>query len=210
VTGKLPPEVVQRIVRRNFGRLRLCYENGLRRDPRLEGTVFVEFTIGADGSVSGVKSSGTLPDKAVVDCVDRAFVVLSFPQPEAGTVKVRYPIQFTPGEAVPLSIHGKALADATAADVEEELRRNGCIDIASRPDSVTHWTVFTVTRDLRKLTISFSPASAGILLTPAQIADFTARKAALRREDAFFIAIESDDEAASLALLDALIKPKAP
>ena len=28
VSGRLPPEVIQRIVRQNFGRFRLCYENG--------------------------------------------------------------------------------------------------------------------------------------------------------------------------------------
>lgn len=30
VSGRLPPEVVQRIARQSFGRFRLCYENGLR------------------------------------------------------------------------------------------------------------------------------------------------------------------------------------
>ena len=29
--GHLPPEIIQRIVRQNFGRFRFCYENGLRR-----------------------------------------------------------------------------------------------------------------------------------------------------------------------------------
>jgi len=28
VNGRLPPEVIQRIVRQNYGRFRLCYENG--------------------------------------------------------------------------------------------------------------------------------------------------------------------------------------
>src|SRR4029079_11875655 len=32
----LPPEVIQRIVRQNFGRFRLCYENGLRNNPNLQ------------------------------------------------------------------------------------------------------------------------------------------------------------------------------
>ena len=37
VNGRLPPEVIQRIVRQNFGRFRLCYENGLRNNPNLAG-----------------------------------------------------------------------------------------------------------------------------------------------------------------------------
>src|SRR6187549_3194941 len=39
VNGKLPPEVIQRIVRQNFGRFRLCYENGLKNNPTLSGRV---------------------------------------------------------------------------------------------------------------------------------------------------------------------------
>ena len=39
VSGRLPPEVIQRIVRQNFGRFRLCYENGLRNNPNLQGRV---------------------------------------------------------------------------------------------------------------------------------------------------------------------------
>ncbi len=40
VNGRLPPEVIQRIVRQNFGRFRLCYENGMRNNPDLQGRVF--------------------------------------------------------------------------------------------------------------------------------------------------------------------------
>jgi hypothetical protein len=39
VSGRLPPEVIQRIVRQNYGRLRLCYEAGLRSNPSLQGRV---------------------------------------------------------------------------------------------------------------------------------------------------------------------------
>jgi len=97
VSGRLPPEVIQRIVRQNFGRFRLCYENGLRNNPNLQGTVSVSFTIGRDGSVGSVGGGGSLPDSGVVSCVTKAFYGLSFPQPEGGVVKVSYPIAFTPG-----------------------------------------------------------------------------------------------------------------
>jgi hypothetical protein len=98
VSGRLPPEVIQRIVRQNFGRFRLCYENGLRNSPNLGGRVAVRFVIGRDGAVSNVGNGGSdLPDSAVVSCVVRAFYGLSFPQPENGIVTVTYPIVFTPG-----------------------------------------------------------------------------------------------------------------
>ena len=98
VGGRLPPEVIQRVVRQNFGRFRQCYEDGLRRNPTLEGRVAVRFVIGRDGAVSNAGNGGSdLADSSVVSCVIGAYYGLSFPPPEDGIVKVVYPILFTPG-----------------------------------------------------------------------------------------------------------------
>jgi hypothetical protein len=98
VSGRFPPEAIQRIVRQNFGRFRFCYERGLVTNPNLAGRVSVRFVIGRDGSVSNVADGGSdLPDRSVRACVVRAFSVLSFPQPDDGIVTVTYPIVFTPG-----------------------------------------------------------------------------------------------------------------
>ena len=97
VHGRLPPEVIARIVRQNFGRFRLCYENGLRTNPRLMGTIATRFVIGRDGSVASAQDAGSsLPDTSVVACVVRSFSNLSFPTPESGMVTVTYPIVFSP------------------------------------------------------------------------------------------------------------------
>jgi hypothetical protein len=98
VSGRLPPEVIQRIVRQNYGRFRMCYEQGLGKNPNLEGRVTVRFVIGRDGSVSNVGNGGSdIPDSGVVQCVIRNYYGLSFPQPEGGIVTVVYPIMFSPG-----------------------------------------------------------------------------------------------------------------
>ncbi len=98
VSGRLPPEVIQRIVRQNYGRFRMCYEQGLSRNPQLEGRAQVRFVIGRDGSVSNVQNGGSdLPDSGVISCVINAYYGLSFPQPEGGIVTVVYPIMFQPG-----------------------------------------------------------------------------------------------------------------
>ena len=98
VNGRLPAEVIRRIVRQNFGRFRMCYEQGLARNPNLEGRVGVRFVIGRDGSVSNVGNGGSdIPDSGVVSCTISAFYGLSFPQPEGGIVTVTYPIMFSPG-----------------------------------------------------------------------------------------------------------------
>ncbi len=102
VSGKLPPEVIQRIVRQNYGRFRMCYQQGLERNPNLQGRVTTRFVIGRDGSVSHVANGGSdLPDSGVVGCVVRAYNGLSFPAPPDGIVTVVYPINFSPGDSVP-------------------------------------------------------------------------------------------------------------
>lgn len=98
VSGRLPPEVIQRVVRQNFGRFRACYQTGLARNPNLEGRVAARFVIARDGAVSNVANGGSdLPDAAVVGCVLSAFYGLSFPQPDNGIVTVTYPIVLSPG-----------------------------------------------------------------------------------------------------------------
>ena len=97
VNGRLPPEVIQRIVRQNQGRFRACYTDGLSRNPSLEGRVSVRFVIGRDGTVSNVANGGSdLPDPKVVACVERVFERMTFPQPEGGIVTVSYPLMFSP------------------------------------------------------------------------------------------------------------------
>jgi hypothetical protein len=98
VTGHIPAEVIQRIVRQNYGRFRMCYERGLAQNPELQGRVAIRFVIGREGAVSNVGEGGSdLPNPEVRSCVLNAFYGLSFPAPDGGIVTVVYPIQFNPG-----------------------------------------------------------------------------------------------------------------
>ena len=95
--GHLPPEVIQRIVRQNFGRFSFCYQNGLKTNPNLEGRVTVKFVIGRDGGVQLAADGGSdIPDQGVKQCVVSGFSSLSFPPPDNGVVTVVYPLMFTP------------------------------------------------------------------------------------------------------------------
>jgi len=96
VSGRLPAQVIQRVVRQNFGRFRMCYEQGLAKNPNLEGRVSVRFVIGRDGAVSAVSGGGDLPDAGTTSCVTSAFYGIAFPAPENGIVKVTYPLMFSP------------------------------------------------------------------------------------------------------------------
>jgi hypothetical protein len=111
-SGRLPPEVIQKIVRENYGVFRACYEQGLLRDRDLQGAVVARFVIGRDGQVRNVAAmprekrgasprpdglGTTMPDRKVVDCIINGYKSLEFPQPEGGIVTVVYPIRFSPG-----------------------------------------------------------------------------------------------------------------
>ena len=80
-SGKLPVEVIDRIVRQQYGRFRLCYEKGLQSDPTLTGKVTVKFVIDASGNVSSVTDGGSdLKDSTTTGCVLRGLKNASFPR----------------------------------------------------------------------------------------------------------------------------------
>ncbi len=95
VKGSVPPEVISRIVRANFGGLRLCYETALQRDPNVHGKVVVTFTIDHTGAVTAATASGF--DPTVDTCIAQRFKTLQFPAP-ADIVQVTYPLDFEPAE----------------------------------------------------------------------------------------------------------------
>ncbi len=97
--GRLPAELIQRVLRQQSGRLRFCYEAGLGRNPNLEGRVAVRFVINRDGAVSLASDAGSdLPDATVVSCIVQVVAGLTFPEPPDGIVTVTYPVVLSPAQ----------------------------------------------------------------------------------------------------------------
>jgi TonB family protein len=99
ITNYIPPEVIMRPIRARNLCIRACYEAGLRGNPSLSGKVIVDFVVEEDGNVRAAHvAEGTdLPDKDVAACVARVFVGLLYPSPPEGrSVRVHYPIAFSP------------------------------------------------------------------------------------------------------------------
>ncbi|MGZ3452820.1 MAG: AgmX/PglI C-terminal domain-containing protein [Polyangiales bacterium] len=93
--GKLPPEAIKRIIHANFPRFRACYEQGLKKDPGLRGSVKVRFIIDTTGAVETASlAGGSMSDPQVSSCTLGVYKSLSFPEPEAGKVMVTYPIDY--------------------------------------------------------------------------------------------------------------------
>lgn len=75
-----PPPTLSRIVRRHFGAIRACYEEGLGADPALAGVVRIRLDITSDGAPRNVTSEGsTLPDGDTIQCITEVFEAMSFP-----------------------------------------------------------------------------------------------------------------------------------
>ncbi len=113
--GRIDPAKIQTVVRERFEDLQKCYEDGLKRDPKLAGKVSIRFVIDRDGKVSSAENAASLPippdaiappsssatpsiaDPKLVDCVLAITRRLQFPKPEGGTVTVVYPFVFGRG-----------------------------------------------------------------------------------------------------------------
>jgi len=97
VTGSIDRSVIQKVIRRHLKRIKLCYENGLKRNPKLHGRVEVRLTIGADGKVTKAEiAKSTLNDKQVEQNILKVMKRIRFPRPPGGgSVTVSYPFIFS-------------------------------------------------------------------------------------------------------------------
>lgn len=95
VNGRLPAEVVRRIIQRNVPRLRACYEAALNRNTKLAGKLTVRLTIDRRGAVAEASDAGNdVRDAQLVGCVLDSFRKMKFPEPAEGTVVVTVPVSF--------------------------------------------------------------------------------------------------------------------
>lgn len=107
--GDLDKQYVRAAVRELIPMLSECYEEGLERDPALQGTIIVDFTIEGEPGVGGVvgesavdAKESTLVDSQVRECIQETMHSLQIDPPTAGgVVRVRYPFEFRPAEPAP-------------------------------------------------------------------------------------------------------------
>lgn len=92
VSGRLAPEVIQRVVRSKQRELRLCFERALRRDPSVGGRLTLHFTMTPSGAPSDVVVEGPLPIEMRA-CVADVLRSMRF-APSPGPAHVVYPIAF--------------------------------------------------------------------------------------------------------------------
>ncbi len=95
VDGALDSSAIKRVVKRNLPSIKHCYEQELRRNPKLAGKVTVEFTVAVTGAISGTEVvSSSLNNRAVEGCIVKTIRRWRFPKPEDGDVIITYPFIF--------------------------------------------------------------------------------------------------------------------
>ena len=94
VKGALNYKVVDDHVREIMPKLRLCYENGVRKHPEIAGIIVLKFVIQPTGNVSESKVvTTTMNDSDVEKCVAEQIGKIKFPATkDADTVTVGYSI----------------------------------------------------------------------------------------------------------------------
>jgi Ca-activated chloride channel family protein len=109
--------------------MRLCYQNGLARDPWLAGGLNVRFVIGQGGEVISVMNGGgSLSDPTVAACVLSALRSARFPSPgSSGYVTVALPITFrsTDGSTPPPMAYVPPQPSATHRAEDDSWRGKG-------------------------------------------------------------------------------------
>jgi hypothetical protein len=84
-SGSLSPDDIERVVRQNFGRFRLCFELGMRDHPSLQGRVALKLLVSASGASLPIEERSNMTDSSTIACIVRGIRNLAFPSAQAGT-----------------------------------------------------------------------------------------------------------------------------
>ena len=89
-------DVLKAALRSRGAQARACYQNALRQNPQLSGSMKVNLQINPDGSACGASlTDDTLSDSGVRSCVLSRFKAPSYPTPEGGCVSIQIPLNFS-------------------------------------------------------------------------------------------------------------------
>lgn len=89
-------EDVRQVMRTNGPLFQKCYEEGLKKDPKIEGKVVLMWTVGTDGKVISAEVKESELKSAVAEkCMVSAVKTLKFPKPLNGIdTRIVYPLSF--------------------------------------------------------------------------------------------------------------------
>jgi len=97
VAGFCKEADILRVVKARQKGITYCYEKELARDPELQGTLTMSWSVLLDGKVGRVLVERRLGHKGLEGCVQRVIGRWRFPEPEGGMCRIRFPFVFDGG-----------------------------------------------------------------------------------------------------------------
>ncbi len=91
VMGSIDKELIRKVIQEHAAQIRYCYEQQLAVNPKLQGKVAIKWVINGDGSASSPqvdRSSTTLEDARVHECMMSRITSWAFPKPKGGGIAV--------------------------------------------------------------------------------------------------------------------------
>lgn len=95
--GTIDKAAAQSVTKKNFARVRACYEKQLKVNNLLQGNIMVRIVVYPDGSVNSVKfTQDTIHNQTMNSCIKNEIMSWTFPKPEGGKAEVHVPYRFEP------------------------------------------------------------------------------------------------------------------
>lgn len=95
IVGKIDPKKIRRAVLKRQHQLQLCYENALRRDFKLKGSMEWEWILDSIGKISEISLiDNSINDNEMIHCIKSKIAKWKLPAPKNGSVKIRFPFTF--------------------------------------------------------------------------------------------------------------------
>jgi outer membrane biosynthesis protein TonB len=96
-TGTIDVKAAQAVTKKNYTKVRACYEKQLKVNHLLQGNIKVRITVYPDGSVNSVRFvQDTMHNSAMNKCIKREIMSWKFPKPQGGKVDINQSYRLEP------------------------------------------------------------------------------------------------------------------
>ena len=92
-----PPEAVKKVVKKQSGQVRYCYESQLKHNPSLAGRMELTFVVEAGQVTKGWVAANTTGDDVLAECVATKVMTWRFTADVSG--EFTYPFSLTPAQS---------------------------------------------------------------------------------------------------------------
>ncbi len=95
--GTIDAKEAQAVTKKNYAKVRTCYEKQLKLNNILQGGITVRIMVFPDGSVNSVKfEDDTVHNPAMNECIKKEILSWQFPKPVGGKAEVQQSYKFEP------------------------------------------------------------------------------------------------------------------